>query len=238
VAIIWAIIWFGLLGMDSETLPVPLGLGVLTYWLLGKGIPSMWASFTIMVSEMFSSVSGVFSGFDNSILSYVEIGGYIVLWILAILAIGVIVWLAIARLFNRRSYPTQPPVQPPTTVVPPVQIVSPYPKSYQPGTNEFFHGTSLEVATEIMNTRLWMVGHSRPQGIYMSPDFDVANYYAESNPPGAIVVIKCHQPTQLIEVGNQILIYPIEDVVPYREYFKIPALTPIHVLNTNGTPIM
>jgi hypothetical protein len=96
-----------------------------------------------------------------------------------------------------------------------------------------YHGTPLDNAFEIVRTRLWLIGNSQePRAIWMTTDFENAKDYAGEG--GTIVIIKVYPDIRLTSTergGSGVYYYEIPDAEPYKEYYFIPSLTPIGILD-------
>ena len=66
-------------------------------------------------------------------------------------------------------------------------IAKPQKKTSEIKPKRLFHGTSMENALEIYNTRYWLIGDRDPPGIYLTTKIEIAKTYAGKD--GAIVVI-------------------------------------------------
>ncbi len=101
---------------------------------------------------------------------------------------------------------------------------------------KLYQGTSRENAIEIVKTRLWLIGNSpEPRAIWMTVDLENAKDYAGES--GARVIIKVRPGTRLTATergGNGVYYHEIPEAEPYKEYYFIPGLTPIGILNNNG----
>lgn len=235
VAIIWAIIWFGLLGMDSETLPVPLGLGILTYWLIGKGIPSMWTGFISSFSGIGFSIGGVALWI-----------GLVVLGLLGIVALfflgkflkeiflriyeGIIAWYR-----SRRRPQPAPAVAAP---VQPIISVSPSQFAYRLGPNELYHGTSHAAARDIFTRRRWK---SNMNGyVFMTKEFEYAADMAqrtEAPGDGAVLVVHHDPLLELYTEDDSVYVFSLIHQYgswEHDKYYQIEGLTPIHILDIYG----
>ena len=98
---------------------------------------------------------------------------------------------------------------------------------------KLYHGTEKEFAYEIYNTGLFLIGDSVPPAIYMTDDFDIAKEF--SGKGGGIVVIEVAPEVQLTkydEVNDNTYIYEIPGAKPYEEYYQIPGLNPIGILDS------
>lgn len=224
VAAGWIVVWFIVLRMDDDTFWIPLLGSLMTAWVFGTVIPSMWAGFV-------AGMSGLFAGLGSI--------GTVILWLLGIAVVGFLgYWAVIGTIeyFRRRQPPPKGPVIQRNPARQPTQFD--FLQPYQIGTDELYHGTSMDAAVRIFSTQLWMVGTSHPPGIWMSPDLDVARYYAEQGELGAIIVVKVHPSTQLVDKGGKILHFPIDGAIPNEEFYRVDALTPIRVLDVEGRHIM
>jgi hypothetical protein len=112
---------------------------------------------------------------------------------------------------------------------------TPPPKhAYLLGLNEYYHGTSMDAAVDILDNKVWMVGDSKPPGIWLTLDF---SYAANMQEDGVIVVVRCDLDpmTHLNGVKDgEYFRFDIEGAVPYAEYYEVDDLTPIHILNLKG----
>jgi hypothetical protein len=118
-----------------------------------------------------------------------------------------------------------------------VQTTRPQPVQPSPGVppSTLCHGTTLENAIEIFMTNLWLIGDSPPPAVWMVDDTSKAKIYAGDN--GAIVVINVAPWVQLTNRGGGIYIYEIPEAIPHREYYRIPGLVPVAVLDPHGNRI-
>ena len=77
-----------------------------------------------------------------------------------------------------------------------------------------------------------MVGNSSPSAVWMGESFTTAKAYAGTN--AGIVVIGVDPRVNLTSRGAGVFIYEIPDARPKEEYFQIPGLRPVGVLDVNG----
>ncbi len=104
-------------------------------------------------------------------------------------------------------------------------------------TNLLYHGTSMEVALEIFNTGLWLIGSSRPPAVWLTDKISEAEFYAEEK--GAIVVVEV-DPSIILTSHNKDCYYTfkIPDAQPGEEYLRIPALKPLAVFSAADRSII
>ena len=100
-----------------------------------------------------------------------------------------------------------------------------------------YHGTTHEAALEIYNTKLWLIGPSQPYAVWMGDDLNIAHGYSGSS--GAIVEIDADPDLKLTDRGGGVFIYEIPQVTKsQKEYYTIPGLNPIGVLDYNGKNVL
>ena len=101
--------------------------------------------------------------------------------------------------------------------------------------HELYHGTTLQNAFDIYNTGLWLVGTSRPRAVWMADRFRKARGYAGNN--GGVVVMRVNSNLKLTNRYLGVYIYKIPNAKPNKEYYQIPGLNPVGVLDSNGNRI-
>ena len=106
--------------------------------------------------------------------------------------------------------------------------------SFQPAT--LYHGTSLQNAFEIYNSGMWLVGNSKPSAVWMVDNFAAAKSYSGAN--GGIVVVAVDPSVRLTHPRAGVFIYEIPYARRWEEYYQIPGLRPIGVLDFNGNRVM
>ena len=110
------------------------------------------------------------------------------------------------------------------------------PRKIQP--RNLYHGTTMENAHEIYNTGLWMTGDSEPRAIYMTEYLEVAQEFSKKK--GAIVVVRVDPKiklTRYTKYRDCDYIYEIPNSIPMQEYYMIPGLNPIGILDAKGNKI-
>ncbi|MFC1828036.1 hypothetical protein ACFL0O_00305 [Thermodesulfobacteriota bacterium] len=123
----------------------------------------------------------------------------------------------------RQNYTPQPVYQPPP---------QPAQQSYEVQPSLVYHGTSEENAWEIFNTGFWLVGDSRPYGIYLTDDFETARGY--SNNDGLIVTVIVAPAIELVDRSGGIWLYPMPNAKPHEKYHKIEGLHPFELRHPLG----
>jgi len=106
--------------------------------------------------------------------------------------------------------------------------------SFQPAT--LYHGTSLQNAFEIYNSGMWLVGNSKPSAVWMVDNFAAAKSYSGAN--GGIVVVAVDPSVRLTHPRAGVFIYEIPYARRWEEYYQIPGMRPIGVLDFNGNRVM
>lgn len=106
----------------------------------------------------------------------------------------------------------------------------PQPQSFQ---MRLYHGSSIESVTEIFRTHLFLVGHARPPAFWMADTPERTRQYCGSS--GGILVIDVVPGTPLTNRGGGVYIYEIKGAQPYQDYYEIPYLRPVAVLDPTGT---
>jgi len=106
--------------------------------------------------------------------------------------------------------------------------------SFQPTT--LYHGTSLQNAFEIYNSGMWLVGDSKPSAVWMVDNFAAAKSYSGAN--GGIVVVSVDPSVRLTHPRAGVFIYEIPYARRWEEYYQIPGMRPIGVLDFNGNRVM
>ena len=107
--------------------------------------------------------------------------------------------------------------------------------SFQPTT--LYHGTTaLQNAFEIYNSGMWLVGNSKPSAVWMTDNFAAAKSYSGAN--GGIVVVAVDPSVRLTHPRAGVFIYEIPYARRWEEYYQIPGLRPIGVLDFNGNRVM
>ena len=99
-----------------------------------------------------------------------------------------------------------------------------------------YHGTSIENAFEIYDTKLWLVGKAVPRGIYLTDDFTIAKSYAGRK--GGIVVVSPDPNLKFNRKGKHVFVYEVTNPQPNQEYYAIQGLNPTAILSPNGTTIV
>ncbi len=119
--------------------------------------------------------------------------------------------------------PRRVPVPPPV----PAPLPIPVPPQFHP--TRLYHGSSLEKVTEIFRTHLFLVGESTPPAFWMADTPQKTRSYCGNN--GGILVIDVVSGAPLTDRGGGIYIYEIKGAQPYQEYYEIPHLRPVAVLD-------
>lgn len=96
-----------------------------------------------------------------------------------------------------------------------------------------YHGSTIENVTEIFRTRLFLVGESKPPAFWMADTPQKTRSYCGGN--GGILVIDVVPGAPLTNRGGGVYIYEIKGAEPYKEYYQIPHLRPVKVLDPTGT---
>jgi hypothetical protein len=150
----------------------------------------------------------------------------------------IVVWLyVISELMKKHGVPRRPrkgngPIR--NSSVRPVLSVSHRYASFQPAT--LYHGTSLQNAFEIYNSGMWLVGDSKPSAVWMVDNFAAAKSYSGAN--GGIVVVSVDPSVRLTHPRAGVFIYEIPYARRWEEYYQIPGMRPIGVLDFNGNRVM
>ncbi len=94
-----------------------------------------------------------------------------------------------------------------------------------------YHGTTIIIAKEIYKSNLWMVGGSAPAGVWLTSDRDIARDFTFEK--GAIVVVKplSHENFITWPMNPKVFVYTIPISNPYNEYFEIPSLMILGVID-------
>lgn len=104
---------------------------------------------------------------------------------------------------------------------------------YQLGPDEYYHGTTEEAAQDIIAYNRWMIGESNPPAIWLTRDYSYAATQArKQSTDGKIVVVHCDPRLNLNDVGGSILHFSIPDAVPYQEYYQVPGITPVRLIES------
>jgi hypothetical protein len=95
------------------------------------------------------------------------------------------------------------------------------------------HGTSIENAIAIHDTRLWLIGPTRK--LWMTDNIEIAKQYSKTN--GGIVIINVDPSLKLSNRGGGIYTYDIPDALPFKEYYRFEGLKAIAVVSPQGNRI-
>jgi len=114
-----------------------------------------------------------------------------------------------------------------------VPVPPPIPVPPQLYPTRLYHGSSLEKVAEIFRTHLFLVGNARPPAFWMADAPEKTREYCGNN--GGILEIKVVPGTPLTNRGGGVYIYEIRGAQPYQDYYEIPYLRPVAVLDPTGT---
>ena len=104
------------------------------------------------------------------------------------------------------------------------------PQSHQP--IYMYHGTkSREAAMDILKNNRWVVGDSKPTGIWLTPSYLYAGTHAGID--GRILKVEVDPDCELIEIGEGIYLVPIPDAIPHTHYYTLPGIRVIEFIDYN-----
>jgi hypothetical protein len=98
-----------------------------------------------------------------------------------------------------------------------------------------YHGTTRTAGKKIYDSKLWMIGDSKPPGIWLTDDLETAKIYAGDD--GSIVAVEVDPNIDLIDPprkADDYYLFPVPDAKPFEEYYRIPGLKPIALLGSEG----
>jgi len=197
--------------------PFNVFLGILIFWtivcVMLYGANQSSATLSVLVSIFTSWLYG-------------KIGWVLFVAPVIIPAALIIIVKVLSSQGNSAYYSTAPPPRPP---------INPGAFYQGPTPSTLYHGTTLQNAYEIYNTKLWLVGNSMPRGIYMTDDLNIAKIYAGIN--GGIVVISTNPNVTLEQRTQNVYVFPVSDANPNQEYYSIQGLTPTGILSPKGARI-
>jgi hypothetical protein len=151
--------------------------------------------------------------------------------IISVIVVGLYV---LSELMKNHGVPRRGNVPMRNPGVPPVFGSSSGYASFQPTT--LYHGTSLQNAFEIYNSGIWLVGNSIPSAVWMVDNFAAAKSYSGTN--GGIVVVSVDPSVRLTHPRAGVFIYEIPYARRWEEYYQIPGMRPIGVLDVNGNRVL
>lgn len=100
--------------------------------------------------------------------------------------------------------------------------------------NMFFHGTTFKSGVQIYSSQLWLASDDL-KGIWVGDTFDVARKFSAKD--GVILVIEVLPPLKAVHPAHKsdgYHVIKIKKAKPGKEYYKIPNLRIVGMLDYNG----